>query len=37
MSYTGVRDERGQAEQQHVDGVRVDGSVAVTMTQERDW
>ena len=37
MSYTGVRVERGQAEQQHVAGVRVDGSVAVIMTEERDW
>ena len=37
MSYTGVRVERGHAEQQHVAGVRVDGSAAVIMTEERDW
>jgi hypothetical protein len=28
---------RGQAEQQHVSGVRVDGDVAVSMTEESDW
>jgi hypothetical protein len=37
MSYTGVRVARGHAEQQHVAGVRVDGTVAVMMTEERDW
>jgi hypothetical protein len=37
MSYTGVRVERGHAEQQHVPGVRVDGNAAVIMTEERDW
>jgi hypothetical protein len=36
-SYTGVWVDRGQAEQQHVSGVRVDGRVAVTITEERDW
>lgn len=37
-SYTGVWVDRGQAaEQQQVPGVRVDGGVAVTMTEERDW
>lgn len=34
MSYNGVWAERGHAEQQHVAGVRVDGSVAVIMTGE---
>ena len=29
--------DRGQAEQQHVSGVRVDGGVVVIMTEERDW
>ncbi|MET3142788.1 UNVERIFIED_ORG: hypothetical protein ABIB13_002506 [Arthrobacter sp. UYEF2] len=37
MSYTGVRVKRGQTEQQHVAGVRVDGIAAVIMTEERDW
>lgn len=37
MSYTGAGVERSQAEQQHVAGVRVDGIVAVIMTEERDW
>jgi hypothetical protein len=37
MSYTRVRVVRGQAEQQHFAGVRTDGSVAVIMTEERDW
>lgn len=37
MSYTDVQVERGHAEQQHVAGVRIDGSAAVIMTEERDW
>jgi len=37
MSYTGVRVERGHAEQEHVAGVRDDGGAAVIMTEERDW
>ena len=38
MSYTGVGVDCGQVEeQQHVAGVRVYGSVAVIMTEERDW
>jgi hypothetical protein len=36
-SYTGVWLDRGQAEQQHVSGVRVDVGVVVIMTEERDW
>jgi hypothetical protein len=35
--YTGVWVDRGQAEQQHVSGVRIDGGVVVIMTEERDW
>ena len=35
-SYTGVRMDRGQAERQHISGVRVDGDVVV-MTEEHDW
>jgi hypothetical protein len=29
--------DRGQAEQQHLWGVRVDGGVVVIMTEERGW
>lgn len=36
-SYTGVWVDRGQAEQQHLSGVRVDDGVVVIMTEERDW
>jgi hypothetical protein len=36
-SYTGVQVDHGHAEQQHVSGVRGDGGVVVTMTEERDW
>lgn len=36
-SYTGVWVDRGQAQQQHVSGVRVDGGIVVIMTEERDW
>lgn len=35
--HTGVWVDRGQAEQQHVSGVRVDGGVVVIVTGERDW
>jgi hypothetical protein len=36
-SYTGVWWTAAKAEQQHVSGVRVDGGVAVIITEERDW
>jgi hypothetical protein len=35
--FTGVWVDRGQAEQQHLSGVRVDGGIVVIMTEERDW
>lgn len=35
--HTSVWVDRGQAEQQHVSGVRVDGGIIVIMTEERDW
>lgn len=35
--YTGVWVDKGQAEQQHLSGVRVDGGVVVIMTGTREW
>jgi hypothetical protein len=35
--HTGVWVDKGQAEQQHLSGVRVDGGVVVIMTEPREW
>lgn len=37
QSHTGVWVDRGQANHQHVSGVRVDGGVVVIMTEPREW
>jgi hypothetical protein len=37
MPHTGVWADRGQGEQPHASGVRIDGGGAVIMTEERDW
>lgn len=36
-AHTGVWVDRGQAQQQHISGVRVDGGIVIIMTEERDW
>lgn len=35
--HTGVWVDRGQAEQQHLSGVRVEGGIVILMTESRDW
>lgn len=36
QSHTGVWVDRGQAEQQHLSGVRVEGGIVILMTESRD-
>lgn len=35
--HTGVWVDRGQAEHQHLSGVRVQGGIVIIMTESRDW
>ncbi|QOD05964.1 hypothetical protein [Pseudarthrobacter sp. BIM B-2242] len=37
QTHTGVWVDRGQAEHQHLSGVRVDGGIVIIMTEPREW